>query len=89
MYLVSTADCAAAKRVFFRGLLHLPYSKAYLMIAFAHLVDDLDFKELRSVYNTLQEKELRVHVEIEEEIEDVQKAIDRKRRSLPAAGESE
>ncbi|KAB2571402.1 Protein NRDE2-like protein [Lasiodiplodia theobromae] len=84
LYLVSTADRAAAKRVFFRGLLHLPYSKAYLMLAFAHLVDDLDFKELRSVYNTLQEKELRVHVEIEEEIEDVQRAIDRRRRSLPA-----
>ncbi|KAF4545396.1 uncharacterized protein LTHEOB_5229 [Lasiodiplodia theobromae] len=89
LYLVSTADRAAAKRVFFRGLLHLPYSKAYLMLAFAHLVDDLDFKELRSVYNTLQEKELRVHVEIEEEIEDVQRAIDRRRRSLPAAVESE
>lgn len=65
------------------------------MLAFdERLVGEMDFKELRSVYNTLQEKELRVHVEIEEEIEEVQRAIEssgsgggggkRRRSSLPA-----
>ncbi|OJD30745.1 uncharacterized protein BKCO1_560005 [Diplodia corticola] len=78
LYLASAAsDRPAAKRVFFHGLLHLPYSKGYLMLAFdERLVGEMDWKELRSVYNTLQEKELRVHCDIEEEVEEVQRAID-------------
>ncbi|EKG12592.1 protein of unknown function DUF1740 [Macrophomina phaseolina MS6] len=84
LYLCAISEHVAAKRTFFRGLLHVPYSKSYIMLAFEHLAGEMDFKELRSVYNTLQEKELRVHVEIEEELEEVQRVIDRRRRSMQA-----
>lgn len=84
LYLCSISEHAAAKRVYFRGLLHTPYSKAYIMLAFEQLADEMDFKELRSVYNTLQEKELRVHIDIEEELDEVQKVIERRRRSVQA-----
>ena len=39
------------------------------MEAFVTLVRDMDSSELRSVYNTLCEKGLRVHVEMEEFVE--------------------
>lgn len=39
------------------------------MEAFATLVRDMDSSELKSVYNTLSEKGLRVHVEMEEFVE--------------------
>ncbi|KKY13465.1 putative protein of unknown function DUF1740 [Diplodia seriata] len=62
----------AAKRAFLRGLRFLPYAKRYLMRAFAGgVVEAMGWEELRSVYRTLLEKELRVHVDIEEEVEEV------------------
>lgn len=53
------------------------------MEAFVTLVRDMDSSELRSVYNTMCEKRLRVHVEMEEFVEGwrrEQKEKDRVRR---------
>ncbi|KAI2470592.1 DUF1740-domain-containing protein [Annulohypoxylon bovei var. microspora] len=58
-----------AKSVFYRALQRCPWSKEIFMEAFATLVRDMDSSELRSVYNTLCEKGLRVHVEMEEFVE--------------------
>ncbi|OTB17957.1 hypothetical protein K445DRAFT_315707 [Daldinia sp. EC12] len=57
---------AKAKSVFYRALQCCPWSKDVFMEAFVTLVRDMDSSELRSVYNTLCEKGLRVHVEMEE-----------------------
>ncbi|KAI0014159.1 DUF1740-domain-containing protein [Xylariaceae sp. FL0662B] len=57
------------KDVFYRALQHCPWSKEVFMEAFITLVKDMDSLELKSVYHTLCEKGLRVHVEMEEFVE--------------------
>ena len=52
------------KKVFFRGLTQLPWAKDYIMLAFTHLRNAFTFEELRSVYNVMQEKELRLFVDL-------------------------
>jgi hypothetical protein len=44
------------------------------MLAFSHLREMLTFQELRRVYNVLGEKELRVHVDLEEAFEEIAEA---------------
>ncbi|KAF2143434.1 uncharacterized protein K452DRAFT_214249, partial [Aplosporella prunicola CBS 121167] len=69
-YLAARPESAvAAKAVFFRGLLHLPFKKEYLMLAFERLREELGPSDCRRVYNTLQEKELRVRVELDTMLE--------------------
>ncbi|KAI0386205.1 DUF1740-domain-containing protein [Hypomontagnella monticulosa] len=58
-----------AKSIFYRAIQHCPWSKDVFMEAFITLVRDMDSSELKSVYNTLSEKGLRVHVEMEEFVE--------------------
>ncbi|KAI1505514.1 NRDE-2, necessary for RNA interference-domain-containing protein [Biscogniauxia marginata] len=58
-----------AKDVFYRAIQCCPWSKDVFMEAFATLVRDMDSSELKSVYNTLSDKGLRVHVEMEEFVE--------------------
>ncbi|KAL7626957.1 hypothetical protein AAE478_003732 [Parahypoxylon ruwenzoriense] len=58
-----------AKSVFYRALQSCPWSKDVFMEAFTTLVRDMDSSELKSVYNMLCEKGLRVHVEMEEFVE--------------------
>ncbi|KAI0123829.1 NRDE-2, necessary for RNA interference-domain-containing protein [Xylariales sp. AK1849] len=58
-----------AKDVFYRAVQSCPWSKDIFMEAFISLGRDMDSSELRSVYNTLCEKGLRVHVELEEFVE--------------------
>ncbi|KAI0881919.1 DUF1740-domain-containing protein [Annulohypoxylon maeteangense] len=55
-----------AKSVFYRAIQRCPWSKEVFMEAFVTLLRDIDSSELRSVYNTLCEKGLRVHVEMDE-----------------------
>ncbi|KAI1212225.1 DUF1740-domain-containing protein [Annulohypoxylon truncatum] len=72
-----------AKSVFYRAIQRCPWSKEVFMEAFVTLGRDMDSSELRSVYNTLCEKGLRVHVEMEEFVEKwrrEQKEKDRVRR---------
>jgi len=45
-----------------------------MMLAFSHMRSILTFGELRRVYNVLGEKELRVHVDLEEAFEAVEEA---------------
>ncbi|KAK7961203.1 hypothetical protein PG988_012417 [Apiospora saccharicola] len=55
------------KEVFYRALQRCPWAKDVFMEAFgSSLIRDLDSAELRSVYSTLYEKGLRVHVEMDE-----------------------
>ncbi|KAI0841732.1 DUF1740-domain-containing protein [Hypoxylon sp. FL0890] len=58
-----------AKSVFYRAIQRCPWSKEVFMEAFVTLVRDMDSSELKSVYNTICEKGLRVHVEMEEFVE--------------------
>ncbi|KAI6783899.1 uncharacterized protein J7T54_001775 [Emericellopsis cladophorae] len=57
---------AKARDTFYRALRDCPWSKDVMMEAFGTLVQDMDSHELRSVYNTMMEKGLRVHVDLEE-----------------------
>ncbi|KAH7328620.1 NRDE-2, necessary for RNA interference-domain-containing protein [Stachybotrys elegans] len=58
-----------AKSVFYRALRHVPYSKETMMEAFATLARGMESDELRSVYNTMTSKGLRIHVDMEEFLE--------------------
>ncbi|KAF2727088.1 DUF1740-domain-containing protein [Polyplosphaeria fusca] len=62
-------DCYhRVKDTFFRGMRQLPWSKDFMMLAFTHLMEEkiLTEEELREVYNVMVEKELRMHVELED-----------------------
>ncbi|KAI1384675.1 DUF1740-domain-containing protein [Hypoxylon trugodes] len=69
-----------AKEIFYRALQRCPWSKDIFMEAFVTLVRDLDSAELRSVYSTLCEKGLRVHVEMEEFVEGWRKEVKERER---------
>lgn len=55
-----------AKDVFYRALRHCPWSKAVMMEAFVTLINDMGSDELKSVYNTMTSKGLRVHIDMED-----------------------
>ncbi|KAK1598701.1 NRDE-2, necessary for RNA interference-domain-containing protein [Colletotrichum navitas] len=57
---------AKAKDVFFRGLRHCPWSKDLALEAYTTLINAMDEFELRSVFNTMSSKGLRVHVDLDE-----------------------
>lgn len=61
---------AKAKAVFYRAIQACPWSKAVYMEAFGTLVRDMDSTELKSVYATMCEKSLRIHVEMDEFVEE-------------------
>ncbi|KAK2004821.1 DUF1740-domain-containing protein [Colletotrichum falcatum] len=57
---------AKAKDAFFRGLRHCPWSKDLALEAYTTLINVMDDFELRSVFNTISSKGLRVHVDLDE-----------------------
>ncbi|KAK6346281.1 hypothetical protein TWF730_010611 [Orbilia blumenaviensis] len=59
-----------AKNVFFRAIRACPWSKDIILSGFKLLRSILDFGEMRKVYGVMQEKELRVHVDLEELLEE-------------------
>jgi hypothetical protein len=66
-------DIKAAKNIFYRAIRACPWSKELVMLAFERLAgeeDGLDFDDLRGLYNLLDEKQLRVHVDIAKEVEE-------------------
>ncbi|OOQ87020.1 hypothetical protein PEBR_19011 [Penicillium brasilianum] len=72
-------DIKAAKAVFYRAIRACPWSKELVMLAFERLGSEengMSFDELRGMYNILNEKELRLHVSIANELKEmtVQKA---------------
>ncbi|KAK8182375.1 NRDE-2, necessary for RNA interference-domain-containing protein [Phyllosticta citribraziliensis] len=80
-------DARAAKAAFFRGLLHLPFAKHFVLLAFEVLGESvLGFRDARSLYNTLHEKELRVRVDIDAELDRVERVAE-ERRARDVMGE--
>ncbi|RMJ24171.1 hypothetical protein PHISP_04951 [Aspergillus sp. HF37] len=82
LFELSHNEVQRAKDVFYRGVRACPWSKELIMLAFTHLRADqhrdeaakgagMGFEELRRVYNVLVEKELRVHVDIEDVLEEI------------------
>ncbi|RHZ65815.1 uncharacterized protein CDV56_104830 [Aspergillus thermomutatus] len=84
LFELSRNEINRAKEVFYRAIRACPWSKELVMLAFTHLRADvvrdrykdsprkgegMGFDELRWVYNVLVEKELRIHVDIEEELD--------------------
>ncbi|KAL9100835.1 MAG: hypothetical protein Q9163_003846, partial [Psora crenata] len=63
----STNNRQRAKAVFYRGIRACPWVKELYMLAFEYLRDEAMSKsELRSVYELLSEKELRLHIDLED-----------------------
>jgi hypothetical protein len=71
LFELSQKDSRRTIDVFYRGLRNLPWSKWFLMLAFEHLDNQMTFSEMRSVWNVLSERELRVHVDIADILDDV------------------
>ncbi|OJJ49102.1 hypothetical protein ASPZODRAFT_150039 [Penicilliopsis zonata CBS 506.65] len=74
LFEISRDDLRRAKHIFYRAMRACPWSKGLLFMAFSHLraagQDGMHFEELRRVYQVLIDKELRVHVEIDESLLD-------------------
>ncbi|KAG5950961.1 hypothetical protein E4U53_004095 [Claviceps sorghi] len=68
-----------ARDVFYRALRHCPWSKEVMMEAFGTVIRDMKSDELRSVYETMASKGLRVHVDLEEYVERWRRDGDRRR----------
>jgi hypothetical protein len=98
-----TKDIDAAQKLFYRAMRACPWSKDILMLAFPIVsatdkqrgvglfVDDSgeeDWWELRRIYNVLLDKELRVHVEIDDEMieEGERRWIERERQRIETGG---
>ncbi|KAI1176340.1 DUF1740-domain-containing protein [Nemania sp. FL0916] len=58
-----------AKTVFYRGIQACPWAKAVFMEAFGTLAREMDSAELKSVYSTMCEKGFRIHVDMDEFVE--------------------
>ncbi|KAM0241257.1 hypothetical protein ACHAPO_002062 [Fusarium lateritium] len=71
-----------AKDVLFRALRHCPWSKDVMMEAFLTLNRDMDSSELKGVFETMASKGLRVHVDLEEFLEErrVERKAEKSRR---------
>jgi len=63
--------CAQAKDVWYRALRACPWAKELYMIGFEKMSDMLPFSELKSIWRIMGEKDLRVHVDLEERFEDI------------------
>lgn len=96
-------DISAAQKLFYRAMRACPWSKDLLMLAFpsspstdneakgGFFVDDSgeeDWWELRRIYNVLLDKELRIHVEIDDALlEDGERMwIEREQRRIESRG---
>ncbi|KAG6003431.1 hypothetical protein E4U21_002025 [Claviceps maximensis] len=58
-----------AREVFYRALRHCPWSKEVMMEAFGTVIRNMKSDELRSVYETMASKGLRVHLDLDEYVE--------------------
>ncbi|GJC95367.1 DUF1740 domain containing protein [Colletotrichum higginsianum] len=63
-----------AKDVFLRGLRHCPWSKELALEAYTTLVNAMDEFELKSVFDTMLSKGLRIHVDMDDFIANHEKA---------------
>ncbi|PYH89673.1 DUF1740-domain-containing protein [Aspergillus ellipticus CBS 707.79] len=100
LFELSRTEIQRAKDVFYRGMRACPWSKELLMLAFSHLRadiihekyprdsrkgDGMGFNELRHVYNVLVEKEFRIHVDVEGDLDEIVAQMEQKSfsRGLP------
>jgi hypothetical protein len=58
-----------AKEVFYRGMRKCPWSKELLMVPFVEREMGMGREELVAVYRVMGEKELRIHVDMDERVE--------------------
>lgn len=65
-----------AKDIWYRALRACPWAKELYVVGFEILGKDADieFEELRSTWRVMGEKELRVHVDLEDEFEDIEES---------------
>jgi hypothetical protein len=73
MFCVASKDDVirrGTQEVFYRGIRACPWAKKVYLMAFGELKGLMDFNELRAVYRVLAEKELRVHVDLEDRLDE-------------------
>lgn len=66
LFELSRNELEKAKSVFYRGMKACPWAKELYMIAFEYLRTVMGETELRGLYELLVEKELRIHLGLEE-----------------------
>ncbi|DAA76632.1 TPA_exp: Uncharacterized protein A8136_7309 [Trichophyton benhamiae CBS 112371] len=69
---LTLGESEKGRQVFFRSIRTCPWSKQLVLLAFTEprLRKSMGFEELRKVFNVFVEKELRVHVDLEEWLEE-------------------
>ncbi|EFQ97294.1 hypothetical protein MGYG_00335 [Nannizzia gypsea CBS 118893] len=69
---LALGESGKSRQVFFRSIRACPWSKQLILQAFTEprLRKSMGFEELRKVFNVFVEKELRVHVDLEEWLEE-------------------
>ena len=78
LYEYNKRDLAAAKNVFWRAIKACPWVKEVYMLAFVHLSGEGGFSgdELRSIYELMTEKELRIHVKLDDILDEMDERKD-------------
>ena len=73
LYEYNQGDLIAAKNVYWRAVKACPWVKAIYMLAFTHLGGEGGFgsDELRSIYELMSEKELRIHAKLDDVFDEI------------------
>jgi hypothetical protein len=66
-----------AKNVYLRGMVNLPWCKWFTIVGLAHLSPNLQWSEAESIYRSLEDKELRVHLDISHVLEEFKASMKR------------
>jgi len=62
-------DTNSLKNIVHRGISHLPWSKQFIITSLSLLgIRSVPFEDLRSLHQVLEDRELRVHTDVEEQI---------------------
>lgn len=77
-----------AQEVFYRGMRACPWAKEFYMLAFTEskLRDAIGFRGLRSIYETMVEKGIRIHVDLGEVLEGQDARQREREREAEASG---
>ena len=62
---------AQAKDIWYRAIRACPWAKELYLIGFERMSNMLPFSELKSIWRIMGEKDLRVHVDLEERFEEI------------------
>jgi hypothetical protein len=60
-----------AKDVWYRALRACPWAKELYIVGFEHLEGILEYGELKATWKVMGEKELRIHVDLEDKFEEI------------------